>query len=255
MTSPADNPALTRVIADLRRADPDRFGASLLAPPALRPRLWALYALNLQAAAAPFATAEPMLAEMRLQYWLDQLDDLGAGRRVDRHDVLDLLAAHWGQDAAALRDLVAARLQDCQPRPFLDASGVVDYVDATAGAVMRHAAQVLGAGGDEPAIAAQARGAGLAAWLVARPALQAQGRGLYGADAERLAGLAGQGLAALDAARAARRSMPRSAAPALFAGSARQVLRAHLTAPLAPDLPSDSRRRLKLALFSLHGRW
>lgn len=249
------NDALERVLAELRQADPDRFGASLTAPPALRPRLWALYALNLQAAAAPFAASEPMLAEMRLQYWLDRLADIGAGRRVDRHDVLDLLTEHWGRDAQDLGDLVAARFTDCHPQPFETEDDVLGYIDATSGAVMRHAARVLGAEGSEPAIADQARGLGLAAWLTAYPVLQARGRGLRDPAPARLVSLARCGIAALDGAQTGRHLVPGTAAPAFYAGCARLVLRAYANDPSAPRLPSDSRKRLKLALFSLHGRW
>ena len=47
----------------LRAHDPDRFGICLLAPPEARPRLLTLYALNLELARAPLASAEPLIAE------------------------------------------------------------------------------------------------------------------------------------------------------------------------------------------------
>ena len=58
----------------VRTQDPDRFGATLVARPEDRPALITLYALNLEIARAPFQSAEPMLAEMRLQWWRDQID-------------------------------------------------------------------------------------------------------------------------------------------------------------------------------------
>ena len=57
----------------LRQHDPDRFGAVLVAEARDRPALVTLYALNLEIARAPFQSAEPMLAEMRLQWWVDRL--------------------------------------------------------------------------------------------------------------------------------------------------------------------------------------
>ncbi len=51
----------------VRAQDPDRFGATLVAAPGDRPALITLYALNLEIARAPLQSAEPMLAEMRLQ--------------------------------------------------------------------------------------------------------------------------------------------------------------------------------------------
>lgn len=55
------------------RGDPDRFAAIMAAPPAARARLFPLYAFNLEVARAPWVTKEPMIAEMRLQWWRDVL--------------------------------------------------------------------------------------------------------------------------------------------------------------------------------------
>ena len=72
----------------LRQQDPDRFGAVLVAAPEHRPALVTLYALNLEIARAPFQSAEPMLAEMRLQWWADRLAEMGRGTPPPLHDVL-----------------------------------------------------------------------------------------------------------------------------------------------------------------------
>ena len=55
----------------VERGDPDRFAAVMAAPVAARTRLWPLYAFNLEVARAPWVTKEPMIAEMRLQWWRD----------------------------------------------------------------------------------------------------------------------------------------------------------------------------------------
>ncbi|MDZ4135714.1 MAG: squalene/phytoene synthase family protein, partial [Paracoccaceae bacterium] len=57
----------------LERGDPDRFAAILAAPPSARGALLAIHATNLEIARAPWASSEPMLAEMRLQWWQDAL--------------------------------------------------------------------------------------------------------------------------------------------------------------------------------------
>jgi len=59
--------------------DPDRFLAAMAAPADVRGRLFVLYALNLEVAKAPFVTKEPMIAEMRLQFWRDVVADAAAG--------------------------------------------------------------------------------------------------------------------------------------------------------------------------------
>ena len=61
------------------RGDPVRFRATMAAPLAVRKALFPLYALNLEVARAPWLTEEPMIAEMRLQFWRDVVEEAGAG--------------------------------------------------------------------------------------------------------------------------------------------------------------------------------
>ncbi len=46
----------------VEKGDPDRFAATMAAPPAARARLWPLYAVNLEIARAPWASSEPATA-------------------------------------------------------------------------------------------------------------------------------------------------------------------------------------------------
>ncbi|TNF18762.1 MAG: phytoene synthase, partial [Rhodobacteraceae bacterium] len=55
--------------AIVEKGDPDRFASAMAAPVAARARLFPLYAFNLEVARAPWVTQEPMIAEMRLQWW------------------------------------------------------------------------------------------------------------------------------------------------------------------------------------------
>ena len=59
--------------------DPERFLAAMAAPIDVRDGMFVLYALNLEVAKAPFVTKEPMIAEMRLQFWRDAVADAVAG--------------------------------------------------------------------------------------------------------------------------------------------------------------------------------
>jgi phytoene/squalene synthetase len=70
----ASLPGLEACAALVERSDPDRFRVAMAAPPAAREVLFPLYAFNLEVARAPWATREPMLAEMRLQWWRDQVE-------------------------------------------------------------------------------------------------------------------------------------------------------------------------------------
>ena len=76
---------LTACAALVEKADPDRFRAAMAAPVAARAVLFPLYALNVEVTRAPWVTQEPMLAEMRLQWWRDALQEIADGGPVRRH--------------------------------------------------------------------------------------------------------------------------------------------------------------------------
>ncbi|TRW98306.1 hypothetical protein FNJ84_05875 [Paracoccus sp. M683] len=244
----------------LREQDPDRFGAMLAAAPDDRPRLITLYALNLELARAPFQSAEPMLAEMRLQWWIDRLAEMGQGTAPPFHDVLTPLWDSWGLAAGSLVPLADARRRDAARDAFADQAEVLAYVDATAGGVMWAAAQALGApDAARQVVAAQARGAGMAAWLRALPQLQGMGLGLARPGPDHVVALVRAGTDALSQARELRRIVPRRAAPALFAGSGTGAFLAALVRDAgdiaAQPTVSPFRRRAALARLALTGRW
>nr|WP_252733438.1 squalene/phytoene synthase family protein [Paracoccus marinaquae] len=245
----------------LRRQDPDRFGAVLVAEPAHRPALITLYALNLELARAPFQANEPMLAEMRLQWWIDRLTGMGRGTAPPLHDVLSPLWEAWGQDAGDLVPLAEARFRDCAREPLSNPEAVISYVDATAGALMWIAAQRLGAPvAARGVVADHALGAGLASWLRALPQLQPLGLGLEGArpqDVLRLAGIARESLR-----RAARgqRAVPKAVAAALYPGPRVprfliEVERGNIDCFSEVPEISPFQRRASLARLALTGRW
>ncbi|MCQ0970024.1 squalene/phytoene synthase family protein [Paracoccus sp. TK19116] len=246
----------------LRTQDPHRFGCMMAAAPADRSKLVTLYALNLELARAPLQSADPLLAEMRLQWWIDRLRAMGQGDQPPSHDLLSPLHDAWGDKAEAMVPLAEGRKRDCDRQPFDDPAQVEDYVNATAGSLMHLAASALGADADAyAAVSRQALGMGLASWLGALPQLQAWNMGLVPQIAPAAAReLARSALLSLDAAADARRLVPRRAAPALAAPAA---TRAFLTSvadglqdPLEPaPTISPFRRRAALARLALTGRW
>lgn len=250
----------------VRRADPDRFRSVLAAPGAARGRLLVLYAFNVEVARAPWVSAEAMIGEMRLQWWADALDEIAAGTTARRHEIVTPLAevvtAHR-VDVAPLAALVAARRRDLERAPFADEAALWAYLDATAGGLMWAAAQALGArrAGSEQAVRQVGIAAGLGAWLRAIPALEAAGRQpLPDGRAEAVRALAGKGRAMLATARAARRTVPLVALPALLAG-----WRADATLSRAAQDPGrvargmlaepEVARRASLAWRAATGRW
>ena len=245
----------------LRQHDPDRFGAVLVAEAADRSALVTLYALNLEIARAPFQSAEPMLAEMRLQWWIDRLDQMGQGTAPPLHDVLTPLWEAWGTDAGALSPLAEARRRDCERQPFDGPQAVLAYVDATAGALMWTAARCCGAPeGTREIVAHQARGAGLAAWLRALPQLQAVRLGLEPARPEDARALAEQARDGLRMAARMHRKLPRRAAAALYPGPRVPRLLSEIMAGRTDPFEATTaitpfQRRASLARLALTGHW
>lgn len=241
----------------VQAGDPDRFATSLAAPEAVRERLLVLYALNLEIARAPFASAEPLLAEMRLQWWIERLGEIAGGVAPPLHDVLTPFATLWGGEAAALMAGNAAlRRRDAQREVFPQPSDVIEYIDGTAGHLMVLAASALGQG-DEGAIRAQGVAAGLGNWLGVLPRLKALGLGLARPDATGVAELARAGLSFRAQAKAA--GLPRALAPVLAAPRAIFWLKQAVRQPQAflnePPEISEFSLRFALARLAAMGHW
>jgi len=252
MTTQPDQ-GLAALAQRLRADDPDRWAMAMLAAPPARPRLLTLYALNADLARTALSARDPLLAGMRVQWWVDRLAAL-RDAPPPPHELLSPLWSAWGAGAAAFAPLAEARLHDADREPFVSAEAVVAYADATGAALMAHAAQALGAA-DGPALRAQGRGAALVAWLRARPALQELGLGIARPDPGFVQSLAKAASAAFAQATAARRTIPRPAAPALYPGAAiRPALRAAATGTDSAA-PSEFARRAALARLALTGRW
>src|SRR5688572_31872194 len=77
---------------EVRRADYDRFLTVLFAPPAARERLFALYAFNHEIAKVRETVSEPMLGQIRLQWWREAIATIYEGKPRP-HAVVDALAA------------------------------------------------------------------------------------------------------------------------------------------------------------------
>ncbi|KNG92910.1 squalene/phytoene synthase family protein [Pseudaestuariivita atlantica] len=160
----------------VERGDPERFRAVMAAPVAAREVLFPLHAFNIEVSRAPWVTQEPMIAEMRLQWWRDALGEIAEGGVVRRHEVVSPLARVLTRaQAGALDALVAARRADIARDPFADQAALEAYLADTSGLLMRVAAEALGA--EDGEIAARRGGAmGVAQWLRAVPELEARGR-------------------------------------------------------------------------------
>jgi len=246
--------------ADLvERGDPDRFVAVRAAPSWARDRLLTLYAFNLEIARAPWVTQEPLVAEMRLQWWRDAI----AAEVAPAHLVMGPMHALIGEAGlplAVLDRLVAARRWDAWREPFADQDSLETYVEDSAAGLMWLAARALGAPERaEAPVRAYGWASGLANFLRAVPELRARGRHPL-PEGVAVAELARQGLARLAEARAGRAQVPAAVAPALLAGwQAGGLLSLAARDPAAVEdgrlALSEFARRGGLLWQAISGRW
>ena len=233
----------------VRRGDPDRFLSAMAAPPDARKVLFPIYAFNVEVARAPWVTEEPMIAEMRLQWWRDALAEIGAGGVIRSHEVVTELAHVLPRDMVPVLDrLVEARRWDVYKDPFEDAAQFESYLAATSGGLMQAACVALGAKLD-PGVEAIGLAQGLANFWRAVPKLLVANRvplvGKSGADRADLA------QRALGKMSKARRDVPPPARPATRAAwLAGPVLRRVMRDPSAIEEgrlePSDFTRKSSL---------
>jgi 15-cis-phytoene synthase len=248
-----------------RLGDPDRFLSALTAPPELRGRLMVLYAFNLEIARAPFVSNEPLIGEMRLQFWADVIADMVAGKPPRAHEVAGPLA-ELVQSAELPCDVLARMVQARRFDVFKEAhetqEALVDYIAETAGNLMWMAALALGASEQCEAVVRQfALGCGIAALLQANRKLTDLGRlPLVDSSPAGISGLAQQGLQEIRLARRQRRVIPAQSCAALLAGwQVDGLLRlAHRNPDLVIrgqlELPEISRRG-RLLFRTMSGRW
>ena len=165
--------------AEVRRYDPDRWLTALFVPDALRPGLLALYAFNSEIARAREVITQPMIGQIRLQWWREAWEGI-AQDRPRQHPVVLALHRHCRQASMEdVRTLIDARERDMDPAPMADMAALLEYAEATSAPLMRLAAMHLGAtltDDSRQAIAAAGTAHALTGLLRATPHLARQGR-------------------------------------------------------------------------------
>ncbi|HVT56237.1 MAG TPA: phytoene/squalene synthase family protein [Xanthobacteraceae bacterium] len=145
----------------VRTEDRDRYLSALLAPTEKREHLFALYAFNIEIARIPELVREPMMGEMRLQWWRNALDGVAAGD-VARNPVANALldtVKGLALSRSLLSELIDARAFDLYGEPMESLERLESYLDSTSVSLMRLAAEIL-AGQERPETAAAATQAG-----------------------------------------------------------------------------------------------
>lgn len=177
--SPSES--LRACLSELRRLDHDRFLTTLFAPAEKRPALVALYAFNVEIARVRETVSEPMLGQIRLQWWREAIEGIERGE-VRGHEAAVALAETRSDAPLPARELIAlidARERDLDDEPLADMASLEAYAEATSSAVMSIAGGML-AGSRVEAARAAIRPAGIAYALTgllrALPGHASQGR-------------------------------------------------------------------------------
>lgn len=118
-----------------RDGEPDRYLAALLAPAEARTGLLAVAAFAADVERIAREVRDPMLGEIRLQWWRDAVD---AGARGERsgHPIADALAhavARHGLPVSVLHRIVDARSSDVARETPADDAALDDHLAATEG--------------------------------------------------------------------------------------------------------------------------
>lgn len=237
-----DTPTLSYCGQEVRKYDNDRFLTALFAPAGCREALFALYAFNVEVAKTREVVSEPLLGQIRLQWWRDAVGALYGEGTMPVHGVVQALheaVTVHGLSRDAFDALIDARESDLDDEPPATLADLERYAAGTAVPLTRLALEALGvrdAAAHEAGRHA-ATGYALAGLLRAVPFHARQGRTLlpadrmaaHGATAREVldfkpspalrpvvAEVAAAARTHLDQARAARRGVAKDALPALL---------------------------------------
>ena len=277
--------SLSPVAALVRCHDHDRFQTALFAPPRGRESLFALYAFNYEVARVRETVSQPVLGQIRLQWWRENISAAFDGGSVRHHTVVEALTAAirtHGLTRAHFDRLIDAREEDLREAPTATLAALENYAEGTSARLVYLALESLGVRDPETEKVGFHIGVAyaLAGLLRAMPLHARAGRLVIPADIAAQTGLgpadycvlrsthalrsAAAEIAAsaeqhLTAARAHRRSITRRALPALLpaivaARSLRRLKRAGYD-PFHPTLAApDPLQSWRLAICSLRNR-
>ena len=165
----------------VRKADMDRYLASLFAPEDKRAHLMALYAFSTEVARVREITTETMTGEIRLQWWRDTIEHIYAGSVPDHPVALALSAAieAGNLSKSGFLNLIDARVFDLYDDVMPSVDALEGYLGETSSSVIQMAALILaGPAGQTAADAAGHAGVayGMTGLMRALPIHRARGQ-------------------------------------------------------------------------------
>jgi NADH dehydrogenase [ubiquinone] 1 alpha subcomplex assembly factor 6 len=142
----ADADGLSPVAALVRRHDRDRFQTALFAPAARREALFALYAFNYEIARVRETVTEPMLGQIRLQWWRENIAAAFDGAPARDHPVAEALSATIRSLALSREHfdrLIDAREADLSDEPPASLAALEDCGEASSARLIYLALETL----------------------------------------------------------------------------------------------------------------
>jgi 15-cis-phytoene synthase len=170
------NDASADVVAIAARAfERDRYLAALLAPRALRADLIALAAFAGEVGRIPAFVTEPMMGRIRLQWWLERIQDRTSGGHPVAAALIGAISRHKLRPESLI-GLIEAHEDSLEDRPFGDEAALLHYVDRIDGTLFDLAARITGVAAPNELTRDCGRAYGLARVLLEMPATRAHGR-------------------------------------------------------------------------------
>jgi phytoene synthase len=133
----------------VRRADPDRWLTSrFVADPEARHDLIILYAFDAELARARRVASSAPMAQIRLMWWSEALEEISSGSRPRSHPVALALADRVRRrqiPLGPLRAMIEGRIEAAELEPF-DITAAERWAEAVGGSAAESGAAILGAG-------------------------------------------------------------------------------------------------------------
>jgi 15-cis-phytoene synthase len=139
------DPAYQHCLASLRDLDRDRYLACLLMPATRRGAMASIYAFNAEIARVRDVVREPMLGEIRLQWWRDVLENSNSSEPLANPLALALVQTirEHHLPVQSLMNLIDARVFDLYDDPIGEVSALEGYAGETASTLLQLGSLIL----------------------------------------------------------------------------------------------------------------
>lgn len=137
---------------DVKQYDYDRWLCSLFTDAERREALFALISFNIELSRIRETVSEPMLGDIRLQWWREAISSL-ENAMIKRHPVVDALHLVHHQkplDFTLMQAMIDTRARDLDPTPMETDTDLIAYAEGTGGALQQMIARMLGAEAGSP---------------------------------------------------------------------------------------------------------